>query len=244
MDLGYMESRTRLIADAEIKQLAAEIDRNGFVRVPNFVDLADLKRMQDFVQSAVSRSGHEYVLFKGAEQMAGSGLDDLAHSPRFQSIFSRLYEESVKQPAPPVTFYQILRCLTGKGMAKHSMHFHYDSYVITALIPVEIPSEGAKGDLLVFPSTRRLRRSYLVNLVDKLLLENAVAQRVFRWLSSSGRMGVRRITMVPGDLYLFWGYRSIHTNEPCDPFKVRATALFHYADPHASSRVKAALRRG
>ena len=41
-----------------------------------------------------------------------------------------------------------------------------------------------------------------------------------------------RIKMVPGNLYLFWGYRSVHTNEPCDPASIRATALFHYANPH------------
>jgi hypothetical protein len=48
--------------------------------------------------------------------------------------------------------------------------------------------------------------------------------------------------MKPGNLYLFWGYRSIHTNEPCDPDKIRATALFHYVDPHIGSRLKRALR--
>ena len=51
-----------------------------------------------------------------------------------------------------------------------------------------------------------------------------------------------RIKLKPGNLYLFWGYRSIHTNEPCDPDKTRATALFHYVDPHTDSRLKRALR--
>lgn len=44
--------------------------------------------------------------------------------------------------------------------------------------------------------------------------------------------------MVPGKLYLFWGYRSIHTNEPCDPDAIGATALFHFADPHSNSTLK------
>ena len=44
-------------------------------------------------------------------------------------------------------------------------------------------------------------------------------------------------------MYFFWGYRSIHTNEPCDPDKLRATALFHYGDPHRNSKTRAMIRR-
>jgi len=49
--------------------------------------------------------------------------------------------------------------------------------------------------------------------------------------------------MQAGTICFFWGYRSIHTNEPCDPAKLRATALFHYGDPHLGSRARALIRR-
>jgi len=52
-----------------------------------------------------------------------------------------------------------------------------------------------------------------------------------------------RLPMIPGDLYFFWGYRSVHTNMPCDPDKVRAPALFHFGDPHSDSWLKRLLRR-
>jgi hypothetical protein len=41
--------------------------------------------------------------------------------------------------------------------------------------------------------------------------------------------------LVPGTIYFFWGYRSLHANQPCDPEFRRATALFHFGDPHARS---------
>jgi hypothetical protein len=44
--------------------------------------------------------------------------------------------------------------------------------------------------------------------------------------------------MVPGNLYLFWGYRSVHANQACDPDKIRATALFHFGDPRTNSRLR------
>jgi hypothetical protein len=58
-----------------------------------------------------------------------------------------------------------------------------------------------------------------------------------------GILPVERIKMVPGNIYFFWGYRSIHANEACDPTKVRATALFHFANPHAGSNLGSTVRR-
>jgi hypothetical protein len=68
-----------------------------------------------------------------------------------------------------------------------------------------------------------------------------LAQRKF--LRAARRSSTISIRMKPGSLYFFWGYRSVHTNEPCDPDKLRATALFHYGDPHQDSRTRALIRR-
>jgi hypothetical protein len=120
--------------------------------------------------------------------------------------------------------------------------FHYDSYVVTMLIPIEIPTVGKTGDFLMLPNTRGIRKARLLNLIDKVLLDNAVSQWLLRNLTARGIIRLTRIKMVPGNAYFFWGYRSIHTNEPCDPDRVRATALFHFANPHAGAAVLAMPR--
>ena len=122
--------------------------------------------------------------------------------------------------------------MKGKSGLKHALRFHYDSYVVTALLPVIIPSQGSAGHLVMAPNRRPVRSSYLFNILDKIILDNPATQfflrHAFRW----GLLRFKQIRMVPGNLYLFWGYRSVHANEPCDPDKIRATALFHFGDPH------------
>ncbi|OWW00092.1 hypothetical protein ATY81_25155 [Rhizobium sp. R72] len=241
-DDALIDARLPVLSDVAIRQVFDEIDANGFSCIPNYIHAEDLSRMQDFVAMAVARSQNEYVVLRGSDAVLGSGMDELATSAQFTSIFSRLYELAFGNNAPQVTFYQILRCLTGKGAARNSLIFHYDSYLITGLIPVTIPATGNKGDLLLFPNTRKVRAFYATNLFDKLLLDNRITQAILRVLARSRNTPFVRVQMVPGNLYLFWGYRSIHTNEPCAPDKVRATALFHFADPHAASSLKASLR--
>ncbi|WP_028749796.1 hypothetical protein [Rhizobium mesoamericanum] len=243
IDDATIDMRLPVLSDGAIQQMFDEINTNGFCCVPNYIDAKDLQRMQGFVSGAVAHSHNEYVVFRGSEAVSGTGMDELATSAEFTSIFSRLYTLALGNPPPEVTFYQILRCLTGKGAANNSLIFHYDSYLITALIPVTIPGSGKRGDFLLFPNTRKVRAFYATNLVDKLLLDNRVTQFVLRRLARARNPPLVRVPMVPGNLYLFWGYRSIHTNEPCDPDSVRATALFHFADPHANSSLKASLRQ-
>jgi hypothetical protein len=216
-----------------IDKLAAELDETGFGVIPNYIQDKDLSRMQAFVASAMERSGNEYVHFNGPDAVNGSGLDELAECPRFKDLIYALYERSTGQKAPKQEFYQVLRCLSGNTGQKNSMIFHYDSYVVTALIPIRIPQDGMAGDLLMYPNIRKVRKTYLRNAIDKVILDNPLSQRLLRTAVKSERFSPKRIKMQPGNLYFFWGYRSIHTNEPCDADKVRATALFHFANPHA-----------
>ncbi len=46
---------------------------------------------------------------------------------------------------------------------------------------------------------------------------------------------------MPGNLYLFSGYRSLHANDECDPAMLRATILLHFGNPHHESLMARAL---
>lgn len=223
--------------------LAQQINLNGYAVIENFVLPEELNIAQKFVSGAVAAHGGEYAHFSGTRHLAGTFLASLPDDPTFVALCRNIYESEVGQPAPELSFYQILRCLSGAGAKKHSMRFHFDSYVLTALIPITVPDHGAPGRLIIHPNTRPIRRTYLANLVDKVLVDNPLTQALLNRAYRRGSKRVIRLALKPGSLYFFWGYRSLHTNEPCDADAIRATALLHYADPHADSRFKQALRR-
>jgi hypothetical protein len=110
--------------------------------------------------------------------------------------------------------------------------------VLTLLLPILIPTRGQRGDLVIAPNLRGVRPFYVLNLLDKLVVDNKLSQVALRKLLASGLAMFRRIEMTPGNLYMFWGYRTLHTNEPCDLENIRSTALFHFGDPHAESPLR------
>jgi hypothetical protein len=216
----------------QVLRLVHDIEAKGFACISNYLRLTDLERMKRFVNGTIAQREKEYVHFNGPDAVRGSGLEELSRSRPFVSLMHDLYQCGTGNTPIEGDFYQVLRCLAGKSGRKNSLIFHYDSYVVTALVPILIPKEGLGGDLLMYPNTRRIRNAYLFNAIDKVLLDNPVTQRVLRACIDRKGISPLRIKMMPGDIYLFWGYRSIHTNEPCDADKIRATALFHYANPH------------
>jgi hypothetical protein len=113
------------------------------------------------------------------------------------------------------------------------MVVHFDSHVLTLLLPIEVPAGKDSGELILLPNIRAIRSRYASNLIDKILVRNPVSQRILRGMAKSRAERFVRISLVPGNLYFFWGYQSIHANAPCEIEKIRATALFHYVDPHS-----------
>src|SRR5262249_41342622 len=226
------------ISRETIVDLVADMNRVGFGVLSGYLEPDDLEDLRQFVETAVASNAGEYVVFTGEKAVAGTLLARLSSSPAFVKLLREVYEQGSGHAAPNQSLFQVLRCLKGKSGLKHAFYFHYDSYVVTALLPVIIPSEGSAGHLVMAPNRRPVRSSYLINLFDKIILDNPATQFLLRHAFRSGLLKLKTTPMVPGNLCLFWGYRTVHGNEPCDPDKIRATALFHFGDPHTDSRVR------
>ena len=225
-------------SDCEISRLVRDIDNDGIGMIADFLSTDELQDLQNFVEGAVANAGGEYVLLSKA-QFAKTSLGKLGRSGNFVNLMQRVYEQGSGQSAPlDQGIYQTLRCLRGESGIKHSLRFHYDSYFLTALLPIIIPAEGEAGHLIMAPRRRPLRASYLRNLGDKFFLDNVIIQWLLQRAYKAGAKELREIKLVPGNIYFFWGYRTIHANAACDPRSIRATALFHFGDPHMNSRLR------
>jgi hypothetical protein len=242
-DLAERSSLAPEISDAEVRGLAAAMDKDGFAVVKNFLRPSDLQELRGFVEGKISANSGQYVALTGKNSVAGSKLEALADDPSFQGFLRRLCATGTGRQPPAQSIYQVLRCLSGDTGVQQSMIFHYDSFVVTALVPIIIPTSGREGHLIMAPNLRRERPAYALNLLDKILVDNKITQWLLRRGHEKSWLRMKKIVMVPGDLYLFWGYRSLHANEPCDVDAIRSTALFHFGDPHLKSSLRNLMGR-
>ena len=230
-------------SDAQIKSLIKAIDSDGYAVLPDWANAAQLTDLQGLVTQAVAAAGNDYVALSGRQAVKGTTLYDWGGSRDFMDLCRRITEGATGERSSDTTLTQTLRCLTGNGGRKESLIFHYDSFVLTTIMPICMPEDGERGDLLMLPNRRPLRRSYAHNLMDKLLVDNKWVQRYLKKKFADDGETFTRISMQPGHLYLFWGYRSLHTNLPVAENALRATAVFHYHNVHGSSSLASRLRK-
>ncbi|HEY0289163.1 MAG TPA: hypothetical protein VGC62_19485 [Pseudomonas sp.] len=230
-------------SEAKIKSLIDAIENDGYAVLPDWASCDQLEALQTLVAKSVATAGNNYVALSGNEAGAGTPLHEWANSRDFIELCRRIVSSAMGQQSTELALHQTLRCLTGDGGRRESLIFHYDSYVLTTIIPVCMPQEGETGDLLMLPNRRPLRRNYVLNLLDKLLVDNRWVQRRLIRRFASQSEAFTRIRMLPGHLYMFWGYRSLHANLPVAHDALRATAVFHYHNVHGNSSLAGRVRR-
>lgn len=229
------------VTPALCSSLAEQITREGIGIIPQFFSAPLIAEAARFAQDAVAANNGEYISFGGSEGLPGFLLGQMDKALWFQELCQNIYRELVGKVPPPPRFSQVLRCLSGRTGRTNSNYFHYDSYALTMLVPVMIPEPRERGRLILFPNARPFRRSYALNAFEKAVVDRKWVQNLIRRRTNRNSRSLR-IELEPGNLYVFCGYRSLHTNEPCGEQDLRATLLFHYANPHEESRLRRAFR--
>jgi hypothetical protein len=230
------------ISESQMAHVAQCINDVGFGMLTGVLSGADLQRLRETVLEVEETPQARYARLQEIDTWADTALDTLPRSMSFINLCKKICTLGTGNPSQDTSLYQVFRCLQGDVAQKHSYLFHYDTYVLTVLVPIIIPEEGMRGDLLLLPNRRPVRRTYLHNLIDKALLDNPLSQQLLKLSAIRKRMGAIRVSLRPGNLYFFWGYRTIHANEPSDPNKIRATALIHFGDPYRGSPTRKFLR--
>ena len=235
---------TILVKEIDVAKIATELDDRGFVCIPDAIAADWLERARAHVAMlAAERSGHYFALnWPGREQ--GSPWQEMTSDSSMNELLRELAKLGCPKAKVDDEIYNVLRVVTGASGDAKSLCYHYDNTVITALVPVLIPDgpERKAGELLVFPNRRPYRSSVLTNMAEKALVQSKWYRKRFTKTVPSGNIDEIKM-LKPGNLYLFWGYRSYHANFPVQHDILRATFLMHQGDPHGGSLALAAIKQ-
>lgn len=146
-------------------------------------------------------------------------------------------------PAQP---FHVLRCAS-KSSLWESHCRHYDSHLLTLLIPLQIAPDGVHNGDLVMYRRPRLSVTTLTNMICKMrhgfLHSLPLSWRSWHTLHDLRVGNCRRIPVTPGSVYEFNGFALQHANLDVQNGQ-RRTLLIHYYDPGHSLGLSAVLRRG
>jgi hypothetical protein len=191
------------------------------------------------VKRLLEINGRRFLFLQNPYKESGSAFRGLATSNNFGKFLTYLSTRQTNKDTSDFELLNILRVVPGDKATGQALNFHFDAEVITALVPIDIPEGPPEkaGHLVAIPNFRKIRRSVMANVLEKALLQNKLSQRLISHfaLRKGSQKYIYKLT--PGNIYFFWGYRTLHANLPLDPSAVRATMLFHFGNPHQSSSI-------
>jgi hypothetical protein len=139
----------------------------------------------------------------------------------------------------------VLRCVN-HDMPFQSYLRHFDSHVVTLLIPLQTAGkDGKNGDLMVRLKQRR-GFSVLSHLVIKswLFVEHRLPLALRRIVIAFDDIlrGYERIPCTPGNVYVFNGFITLHHNLDVSAGE-RRSLIIHYYDPELANATRTVLRK-
>ncbi|HEY1611343.1 MAG TPA: hypothetical protein VGG24_18930 [Paraburkholderia sp.] len=226
--------------EADVEALYEEMNRTGVGTLHGVIPGEFLERMRRFIGDELERRGGQYFGLGRAEGIEGTPLLPVIRHPDLRATMAALYERAMGEAPPHERIFPMLRVLAGTVGLRHAHLYHFDSYVVTALVPILIPDrpDEPRGHLVMYPNLRRERRFQLRNVLEKAVMENSLARKLWRTQWAQRALGARIVPLTPGNIYFFWGMRSLHANEPCLSTSVRSTVLLHMGDLHENSPLK------
>lgn len=212
--------------------MAAELDRTGVVCLEDVVSTDWLQAAQAHASSLLASNGGRDLIVHGAGDDPDSPAYDLVADATLVQVLEELTRAGCPQGVVDGDgIYSVLRILVGPSSAADPPWFHYDASVVTVVVPICMPSDGASGELVLLPNRRPYRRFVGSNIVEKLLTQNRYRRvRMARRLDQ--QPDKRVVQLKPGNAYLFWGYRTYHAHLATPPGELRVTLCLHYGRPH------------
>lgn len=157
-----------------------------------------------------------------------------------RAMATTLLKKSLRREA-----FHVIRCAS-TSTRNESHCRHYDSHLLTLLIPLQLAPDGVcNGDLLVYHPPR-VAVSTVSNVLCKLRhgIQRNLPFPFRKWLTFRDlrRGRCNRIPVEPGSVYVFNGFVLQHANLDVEVGE-RRSLLIHYYDPGYSAGLSATVRR-
>jgi len=223
------------LADTYFEQM----ERDGFCCVQDAISAQTLEAFRLEIQRLVELNGRKFLFLVNPYKEKDSVFKALACSTNFTKFLLQLSNLGGKSDNSDFELLNVLRVVPGDKATGQALNFHFDAEIVTALVPINIPEGPPEkaGHLVAVPNLRKIRKFVVHNMLEKALFQNKIAGKLISYFALRGNSQKYIHKLVPGNVYFFWGYRTLHANLPIDSKETRSTLLFHFGNPHRNSSI-------
>ncbi len=213
------------------------IKKNGYYSSEDIISDKELNELKNFINYKLKEFPNKnFRLYE--DSFKNTLINEKNFELKINSIISKvLKENNINDYEKPN--YKVLRVVSGEQQKKQAYLYHFDAHLITILIPIIIPNNksGKNGDLVLFPNLRKMHKNLFLNILQKLLFQNIISRTILNTNLFRKIFKYKLLKIKPGNIYMFFGFKSLHANLEIETFSTRATLLIHCYDVFEDSSI-------
>ena len=213
------------------------IRKDGFYLSEEIISESDLTKLKSFIDNKlIEFPNKNFRLYK--DSFKNSIIEETEFEKKINNLVNKvLNENNITNFDKPN--YKVIRIVSGKKQKKQANLYHFDAHLITILIPIIIPNNknNLNGDLVLFPNLRKLHKNIYLNILQKIFFQNFIIRHLLSTKYFKKLFKYKILKIKPGNLYVFFGFNSLHGNLEIEETSTRATLLIHAYDVFENSKL-------
>ena len=213
--------------------------KSGYIEIENFFSDDQFEQIKKFVdQKIIENNNKSFFLTSNTN----SDIDfffktNLTINKKIETIIKQF--NFVKIDENNHETYKCLRVLKKSRIKKQSRDFHFDSHLLTILVPIYIPNrEGSEnGHLMMSPKLRAETKNIFKNIFQKLFYQNKILSQLTKYAWFRKKISLEKIILKPKSIFIFNGFTNLHGNLEIFEEDTRATLLIHAYDLFKNSKL-------
>ena len=213
------------------------LNNGELVKINNFLNIKDFNNLKNKVTNIINEKGKKYFRLNDNE-LDKYNLRDIFLRNNIDSLSSDILLDNEIDNSKKVDTHTVLRVLSGKNNKKGANEYHFDSFLITLMLPIIIRQKKLNtGKFLIIPNIRKIQKFFIFSLIQKIILQNRLIRKILTLSITKRILKATEVNLEENSLYIFYGYKSFHGSSSLVNDTTRVTFLHHVYRPHNESKI-------
>jgi hypothetical protein len=206
-----------------VSNIRKSLDETGMAVLENFIHPDFLRELRTSVDELTplcySGDKRKYL----TAELRNTGFYEVTFSKYMIQVVNDILEQ-FNVHVEPDEIHPVLNILVGEKGQDSVKGWHFDATYLTIAMPIAMPPPGGDrdGKFRIWPNVRPFSQSLWRNRLYCKVAQSALFRRTVKNYA---------VNFVPGNLYLFYGFRSLHGTDLLDSQQLRANCLMNYGGP-------------
>ena len=225
----------------QLDQINNSLKSNGYVVVKNFLTDDTNVKLKNYINTKIKDLNNKDRFSLNEDELQDTIISEFITSTEFRLFCENFKEKNFFENLKFNSHY-LINFSKKKKKTDEYLSFHYDAFINTIIIPININNENKSNfsmSLELIPNYRKLTSSMILNLIQKLLIQNKLFKFFSNTIFFKFFFKSKNVKINFDEILIFNGFRTLHSHSIStdNTEKEKARLIIHVYNPFINNKL-------